>query len=121
MGGCPCVLSSLHLPGESLNPFTEYVCPKCGHFNPSARSVREARSKSGSPDAHARSPVSPPAAGFAPAQPQPQPPIAALHAGPNGAASSGAQLAPNGGTRQRHGRSDAVGADEASMSMDVDS
>ncbi|OBZ67734.1 Protein lunapark [Grifola frondosa] len=49
---------------ESMWEDTQYVCPKCGHFNPSARAVREARigEKSRSPDAarvRRASPVSP--------------------------------------------------------------
>ena len=104
---------------ELKRSFTEYVCPKCGHFNPSARSVREARSKSGSPDAHARSPASPPTNALSPTQQQQQ--MAALHAGLNGAASSGAQFAPNGGARQRPRGSDAAALDDTSVSMDVDS
>ncbi|KAL6302717.1 hypothetical protein BKA93DRAFT_900240 [Sparassis latifolia] len=34
---------------ESVWEDTQYVCPKCGHFNPSARAVRQARGGSKSP------------------------------------------------------------------------
>ncbi|EPT02175.1 hypothetical protein FOMPIDRAFT_1160688 [Fomitopsis schrenkii] len=104
---------------ESMWEDAQYVCPKCGHFNPSARSVREARSQSGSPDAHVRLLVSPPNMTLSPTQQQQ--PMAALRAGPNGAASSGAQFAPNGSARQRPRGDDVVFLDEASVSMDVDS
>ncbi|KAH9933000.1 uncharacterized protein B0H18DRAFT_852123, partial [Fomitopsis serialis] len=36
---------------ESMWEDAQYVCPKCGHFNPSARAMRGTRAKSGSPDA----------------------------------------------------------------------
>ncbi|KAH8082795.1 hypothetical protein BXZ70DRAFT_900916 [Cristinia sonorae] len=45
---------------ENVWEETQYVCPKCGHFNPSFRSLREARQKGGRPS------VSPPRNGVAP-------------------------------------------------------
>ncbi|CCM02161.1 uncharacterized protein FIBRA_04239 [Fibroporia radiculosa] len=36
---------------ESMWQDAQYVCPKCGYFNPSARSVREGRTRSKSADA----------------------------------------------------------------------
>lgn len=35
---------------------SEYVCPKCGHFNPSFRALREARQKGGSSGRSSASP-----------------------------------------------------------------
>ncbi|KAH9836290.1 uncharacterized protein C8Q71DRAFT_797080 [Rhodofomes roseus] len=105
---------------ESMWEDAQYVCPKCGHFNPSARAMREARSKSGSPDS--RPPTAPPNT-VTPARPQQRygQPIMPMPAGPNGAASSGANFAGNGAVRQRPRGDDAAVVDEASVSMDVDS
>ncbi len=48
----PCAPLSSH---GQLTLSTEYVCPKCGYFNPSARTLREIKEgkKSRSPDGRA--------------------------------------------------------------------
>lgn len=86
------------------NTCTEYVCPKCGHFNPSARSVRDAR-KSRTPE---RTPAraSPPGENF-------------KHS-PNG----GARVIVNGPPEESTGRSQEDGQTETKeerMEMEVDS
>jgi len=43
---------------ESVWEDTQYVCPKCGYFNPSARTIRELRQKRGSASPSSRVPPS---------------------------------------------------------------
>ncbi|KAJ6605963.1 hypothetical protein B0H10DRAFT_2075372 [Mycena sp. CBHHK59/15] len=77
---------------------TQYTCPKCSHFNPSARSKRRVASEAASP----RSPVSP----VSQPMPQPMPPAGRPSVGGGG----------NGDARRRAVR----GGDDGEM-MEVDS
>ncbi|KAI0765878.1 hypothetical protein BD413DRAFT_159669 [Trametes elegans] len=95
---------------ESMWEDAQYVCPKCGYFNPSARALRELREgkKSRSPDT--RSPI----AGQSPISPQDTaghfaPPIGAPVAADSGAPAS---ERPAGEEKP---------SEDASMSMEVDS
>ncbi|OSX61113.1 hypothetical protein POSPLADRAFT_1040357 [Postia placenta MAD-698-R-SB12] len=95
---------------ESMWEDAQYVCPKCGHFNPSVRAQRQARgaSKSLSPDS--RTPVS--AHAVSPTQ-NGQSHAFALSAGANGAP-RGSVSPVSDGRRLR-------GEEEDASVMDVDS
>ncbi|KZT04546.1 uncharacterized protein LAESUDRAFT_728038 [Laetiporus sulphureus 93-53] len=103
---------------ESQWEDTQYVCPKCGYFNSSPRSIRQARSLSKSPDArvHVALPGQPD-------QPQPVAPVAAQPAGAkDGLASSTALDSGNSSRKRNLPNIDTATPDEGeSIRMDVDS
>ncbi|KAI0821859.1 hypothetical protein BC628DRAFT_1392556 [Trametes gibbosa] len=96
---------------ESMWEDAQYVCPKCGYFNPSARRLREMRDGKKSRSPEARSPLSAP-----PPTSQQQSPVGPQVANGHFAPPLSAPVEAGG---DAHGRGD--NPEGASMSMEVDS
>ena len=112
----PCLmLTNLEPPSDRSFPRTEYVCPKCGHFNPSARSLRQGRS-SVSPQRQPPSPLPPQSA----ITPQSAMPVSALPSAKEDAVTQDVPMdSPSCPASKEH--PEAAHSDEAEMDVSMDS